>query len=221
MNKEATAAQKLLKALKYGHGPVLALGAGTAAGYGGYRYGAKKTADAMTSSFIDANARENQQIRDSFRDFNRMENRQLMNAALRKGILMGAAMQASQMKKTSSLNTNGNDMDKIAFIQEIYNDAYNNEIEKLNSLASMAGKAYGKVHGTAEGLVGKSFKNLGSGIKSQAQQAKFLFSKGSKGNRRSVLKGMGTSALETAKKSKRALAVTGVGTVGAGYAISR
>lgn len=189
MDKRASAATALLKALAIG-----GLAAGT--GYGGYRYGANKTADKMTSAFIDANAKENQQIKDSFREFNKLENQKLMGEALRRGMILGANMQAAKMEKKSSL-------------AEIYNEAYNDELEKI------AGPGF-----IMSGVktLGQSFKNLGSGIKgtfAAASKKEGLLNK---------LKAAGRHAKFTAKHSKAALGTIGGG-VGAagitGYALKK
>ena len=102
-------------------------------------------------------------------------------------------------------------MDKQAYLEETYNSAFNDELDKL----------------AAAGLVGaglkvlkKSFKNLKSGLVHQGGHAKKLITTGTSKQKKQRLKDMGRSALTTARKSKASLAVGSSAAAGSAYALS-
>jgi len=103
MNKTALD-PKAITALKV----LLGSGAIGGAGYGGYRYGANKVADTMAQEFTEQNAIENQNIADSFNDFNVDENQQIAQNAFLKGV------QYAMAKQSSLKNISEDRLEKIA-----------------------------------------------------------------------------------------------------------
>lgn len=179
MEKEAGAARSILSALKSPVAKKIAIGtagAGALATAGvvghkiGVRSGATRTANAMASAFSQANAKENQKIVDSFNTFNKMENAEIAKGFYRKGITEGAKM-----------------IKKSAYIDEIYDNAFNEELEKVGK---------GNWIGSKMSTLAKSFSNLGKAVK---------FQKAKPGSRWKALKG-----------SKAALGTIGAGALGAG-----
>ena len=212
MNKEAIAAKTLLKALVAGTGVAgLTGGAGYLGHKVGYKGGATRATNEMASAFSEANATENQQIRDSFNSFNKQENASIADSYMRRGMALGAQLHAagkikfpSEMSKKSS--TTGEDMNKQAYLEEIYNEAFNDELEKN---AGRLGAIYNIVKG--------SFKNLGQALRSGKNYVKGEI-KGS------PLSGVsGKRFKKNIKQSKAALGViggTGLAAGGAGYALN-
>jgi hypothetical protein len=126
------------------------LGAGAIGGaaYGGHRLGmrtgAKRTANAMATAFSEANAQENKVLADAY---------------FKKGIALGAHLQRSNqfngtMNKTSS--------DKNTILEDIYNQAFRDELEKT----------------AFAGTLGASFKALGTGLKAIPRHLQRLRSPG-------------------------------------------
>ena len=99
-------------------------------------------------------------------------------------------------------------MNKQAYLEEIYNAAFEAEIEKYAFAPAI--KAGLKTLKT-------SFKNLGSGSKAVKDSLKM---KGVPGGFKSNLKRAGSEAIETAKRSKAALGTIAGGTALGGYALS-
>jgi roadblock/LC7 domain-containing protein len=118
MEKNAIAAKTILKTLALG-----TAGVGTLAGTGyaghkiGFKSGANVTANKMTNAFIDANNRENAQIKDSFMDFNKKENLAIANMYLDKGYRAGLKQ------------GNNGAMSKAA--EASYEEAFQKEMSKL------------------------------------------------------------------------------------------
>jgi len=222
MNKEAIAAKSLLKALAIGAGTVgVAGGAGYLGHQIGYKGGATKATNEMASAFSEANTQENQQIRDSFNMFNKRENQAIASNYMRRGMALGAELHATgkiktpaemaAMSKTSSVK--GEEMNKQAYLEEIYNAAFDAELEKNSSWIGTT------VMGGLKTL-GKSFKNLGSGAKDAFRQARAM--RGSTGQQKMLQKKYLKEGIQkTIKGSKPALYATagaGAGAAG-GYAL--
>jgi len=123
--------------LKILGGVGIAGGAAGAGAYKGYRVGADRMADSMSSEFLIQNQAENQSIIDSFKRFNETENKRLTNNAFMKGVQYA-------MDKSSSL--------KEQFIA----DAFVDEFQKI------AGKVGGKLPMDAS-LLKKILIGLGVG----------------------------------------------------------
>lgn len=92
MKKTAIAAVPILKA-------VAGAGLVGGAGYGGYRYGAHRMGGAMADEFAVQNMAENKAIRDNFRAYNRKENSEIANAALKKGFELGMMQKKAGLVK--------------------------------------------------------------------------------------------------------------------------
>ena len=213
MNKEAIAAKSLLKALTSGKlGKSLAIGS-IAGGTGGgaylghkvgYKSGATRATNEMASAFSEANATENQQIRDSFNSFNKQENASIADNYMRRGMALGAQLHAagkikfpSEMSKKSSVT--GEDINKQAYLEEIYNEAFNDELEKCGAPVNLIGMGV------------RSFKRLGKGLKTLGSHAKRVINPGEGMTRGAAVAKMGRSALSTAKNSQVALGTLGAG----------
>jgi len=205
---EKTAKVPWEKILGYGLGGTAVAGAGAAGGgVLGYKMGAKRTANQMTSAFIEANNRENQQIADAFKSFNRAENRAIANAYMRRGFQSGV----------QHATRTGTEMKKKAALEEIYNDAFNDEYEKLAVSMSSIGSA---IKGAA-GKYKESWKNLIGGTKDIIKQRKAM--KGMTGSAKKQQQQWTKELVrDTAKKSRAALGtIAGGGTLaaaGGGYA---
>lgn len=180
MNKESGLTSKILTGLA-------AASAAGGIGYGGYKVGEKKGAtkavDKMTVAFAEANQKENRNIVNSFKAFNEKENMDI----LRRGFQMGVKYK---------------DMSKKAALNEIYDAAFQDELEKLAIPASLT---------SGMKTLGKSFKNLGKGLAHQGGHASKMTSTKSLAGLKQRVGWMGKSALTSAKKSKAALTTVGVG----------
>jgi len=177
-------------------GILAGLGAGGAAGAGGFflgkRQGAEQMGNVMAQKFMAAN---------------QAENKQLAQYYFRKGL-----MHNPTLKKESS-------MDKVAVLEQIQNESFNDELDKI------AAKG-GSVAKVVQAIKGGAGKALGA-IKGQA------------GKEMGVLKDVGThmgtvtgvpggmnkirhimSGLAGLKSAPAALTAAGVGTVGAGAAMA-
>ena len=169
---------------------IAAAGAIGGTGYGGYKIGEKrgatKAVDKMTVAFSEANQRENRNIINSFKAFNEKENMDI----LRRGFQMGVKYK---------------DMNKQAALKEIYDAAFQEELEKI----ALSGAGAGMI---TKGLktIGKSFTRLRKGADQAVRHGQRVVTGGPKG-RVSAAKGLGKSLLSTAKNSKAA-----IGTVAAG-----
>jgi hypothetical protein len=95
MNKRAFAAKKVLKIMA---GTAAGAGALGGAGYVGHRIGANRMANKMTSAFSEANANENRQIVDSFKNFNQRENAAIASHYYQKGLSTKTAAQVKTAK---------------------------------------------------------------------------------------------------------------------------
>ena len=140
-NEFSKTAKGILEALKSPMAKKLligTLGLSTAAAAGtgghaiGYRRGANKAADQMAVAFSEANTRENQNIVDSFKLFNKKENRAIAGSYLNKGVMLGARMHAAgRIKFPTETPKTASDISEQAFIEEL---------EKLGiSLSSIKG----------------------------------------------------------------------------------
>jgi len=204
MNKEAIAAKSLLKALAAGTTVAgLTGGAGYLGHQIGYKGGATKATNEMASAFSEANTQENQQIRDSFNMFNKRENAAIASNYMRRGMALGAQLHATGKIKTPEEMVA---MSKTSSIEDIYNAAFEAELEK-NAIV---------------GTLAKSFKAFGKGLSHQGGHIKKQVTQS--GKRKMSLKTrashMGRSALSTAKKSKAALGTVAGGTALTGAALS-
>lgn len=124
-----------------GTASVGALGGATTIGYKwGERSGATQAANAMTNAFTAANQVENQQIAENYYE-------QGLEDAL---------------NKTSSLNK-GVHMDKQAVLEQVYNEAFNDELCKIAGIGDVAKAAWKPVANLGK-TIGGSFKNLGQHI---------------------------------------------------------
>jgi len=200
---KAMSAKKLL-ALMGATGAVGVAGGGYAGHKMGVRSGAKRTANEMASAFSEANAKENQQLIDSFKAFNKRENQAIAKTYLKRGVALGAGM-----SKKSSLE--GEEMDKHAALEEIYNEAFNAELEKLGyaGIVNAAKAGYQTLK--------RSFSNLGSGLKSMKSQALL---KGTKGGKKEKLRKVLSEGAYAAKRSRAALGTVAGGTAAGAYALS-
>lgn len=144
MEKMASVGSKLMSLLTHPITKVVAkagaigIAGGTGYKYGqksGYKSGAKKATNEMAIAFSEANAKENQRITDSFKTFNKAENRAIAQSYYRRGLAKGVGLKEVNVKTAS-----------------VYDSAFSDELEKLG----FAGIAK---------TIGKSFKNLASGTK--------------------------------------------------------
>lgn len=208
MEKEAAIAQTLLKAIKSPATKLTAAGlAAAGAGYGGHRVGfnrgVNRATDQMAVAFSEANTRENQQIVDSFKLFNKKENRVISNQSLRRGMALGAELHATGKIKTPA---------EMAAMAKTSEDAYNAAFEAELEKDAFIGTAIKSGLKTLKG----SFRNLGSGVKAMKDVAGM---KGVPGGRGAKLRRIGYEAKLTAGKSKAALGTIGGGAAAA-YAMS-
>jgi len=198
MNKRAALGKKLLLGLT---GAATVGGTAYGAGKFGYNKGSKETANKLTAAFTEANVRENQQIADSFRAFNKMENRGIAQAYFKRGLAMGSGM------------------DKKASIQNIYEEAFKDEFKKQAFVSTFVksfktlGSGLKKAYGQTKAIHGKSKELSSLGARSKKRPGLERGISQRKSNRMQGLK-------DTAANSKAALGtIGGVGALGTGYAL--
>lgn len=162
MNKEAIAAKTLLKSIAAGTSIAgLTGGAGYLGHKFGYKRGATRATNEMATAFSEANARENKQITDSFKLFNKKENAAIASNYMRRGMALGAELHATGKIKTPAEMAS---MAKTSSAEDIYNAAFEAELDKHAFL----GSALKKGVKTIKGLYRKSkpkLKSAGSYVK--------------------------------------------------------
>ena len=135
MNKEAIAAKSLLKAIAAGTSIAgLTGGAGYLGHKVGYKGGATKATNEMATAFQEANHRENQQISDSFKLFNKKENSAIASSYMRRGMALGAELHATGKIRTPVEMAA---MAKTSSEEDIYSAAFEKEIDKHAYLGSV------------------------------------------------------------------------------------
>lgn len=191
------------KGLAYTGGAAVLAGGGAVAGHRfGVRAGAARMGNQMANAFTEANAKENKAIVDSFKAFNRQENSQIANAFYNRGMQAGNRIYQGGVTKSASL--------------EIGDAAFLDELEKLGfSFGALKGLGTGALKAIKPfaGRMVRSFKRLGSGLKSSGKGVMQAY-KGAPG---SSLKGSLAQAGSAIKSSPGAsLTLASAGSYGVG-----
>ncbi len=152
---------------------------GAAGGYIlGKRIGANRAANQMATAFQEANARENSAIVDSFNAQNKIENNQIAQAFYNRGLKEGSVLSRKGVRKhasiTNSQSHQGGTMDKHAALEQIRQEAFKDEMDKiakmnpgkiLDKVKKGVANLYGKSAKGVTGLYGKTEKGVTKGVK--------------------------------------------------------